>query len=132
MTLIAIAVVEQNGRFLIGQRPEGVPLAGLWEFPGGKVESDELPEAAARRECREEAGLEVEVTSEYPPHVQDYSHGRVELRFFACRPVNAEQAPHAPFHWIPRAELARYEFPEGNRRLLEVLANFDEAEKWAT
>ena len=121
-TLIAIAVVEHQEKFLIGRRPEGVPLAGLWEFPGGKVESGETAEEAARRECFEEAGLDVEVLSEYPPHVQDYDHGRVELRFFACRPVKSEQTPNAPFQWVPRAELSNYEFPEGNRQLLELLS----------
>ena len=74
-TLIAIAVVEQDGRFLIGQRPPGVPLAGLWEFPGGKVEPGESPEQAAIRECREEAGIEVTIVGEYPDRMERYSHG---------------------------------------------------------
>ena len=46
-TPIAVAVVRYDGKFLIGRRPEGVPLAGLWEFPGGKVHAGETPEAAA-------------------------------------------------------------------------------------
>ncbi len=53
-TRIAIAVVEHDGNFLIGLRPSGAVLGGLWEFPGGKVEPDETPEAAAARECLEE------------------------------------------------------------------------------
>lgn len=123
MTLIAIAVVERDGEFLIGRRPEGVPLAGLWEFPGGKVESGETAEHAARRECWEEAGLAVEVLHEYPPHAQDYAHGRVELRFFACRLTSPEQSPRTTFQWVSRVELANYQFPEGNRELLSLLLN---------
>jgi len=119
--LIAIAVVEDNGNFLIGQRPNGVPLAGLWEFPGGKVEANESAENAARRECLEETSVEIEVVGEYPTRVQEYAHGRVELRFFACRPTNEAQLPCLPFCWVPRNELSRYEFPEGNRELLKIL-----------
>ena len=118
---IAIAVVEHQGTFLIGQRPQGVPLAGLWEFPGGKVEPGESAADAACRECLEETGLAVEALREYPPHVQDYPHGRVELRFFACRPLRPAQVPTAPFRWVPRDELAKYEFPAGNARILEAL-----------
>src|SRR5437764_2006476 len=58
-TPIAVAVVEKDGHFLVGQRPEGVSLAGLWEFPGGKIEPGESPEAAAVRECLEETGVDV-------------------------------------------------------------------------
>src|SRR6187401_2375597 len=99
MTDIAIAVVEQEGQFLIGQRPPGVALAGLWEFPGGKVEPGESPAEAARRECREETRLAIDVVGEYPPNVQTYDHAVVELRFFACRPRDATQPPLAPFRW---------------------------------
>ena len=60
-TLIAIAIVEYDGLFLVGQRPPDVPLAGLWEFPGGKVQAGETPEAAAARECFEETGLTAQV-----------------------------------------------------------------------
>lgn len=121
-TPIAIAVVEQDGCFLIGQRPEGVPLAGLWEFPGGKIEPGETPEAAAVRECFEEAGIPVEAMSRYPQHVQPYEHDRVLLLFIACRPVGqAVSEPRVPFRWVPRVDLSRYEFPSGNRALLELL-----------
>ena len=123
-TPIAIAVVEWEGRFLIGQRPEGVPLAGLWEFPGGKIEPGETVETAAVRECREEAGLSVEPLFRYPEHVQQYDHGKVALHFIACRPTSgATDEPLPPFRWIPRADLAHHEFPSGNRGLLALLVN---------
>lgn len=121
-TPIAIAVVEHDDRFLIGQRPERVPLAGLWEFPGGKIEGAEAAEEAAARECEEEAGIRVEAVSRYPAHVQEYDHGRVELFFVACRIVDKSQTPKAPFRWVARDELANYEFPVGNGRILKLLA----------
>src|SRR5262245_44090621 len=115
-TPIAIAVVEWEGRFLVGQRPAGVPLAGLWEFPGGKIEPGESPEEAAVRECREEAGLVVESLWRYPQRVQQYDHDRLTLHFIACRPVaDTPTDSKPPFRWIPREEQPQYEFPSGNR-----------------
>ena len=123
-TPIAIAVVEHEGRFLIGQRPEGVPLAGLWEFPGGKIEAGETPEAAAVRECLEETGLAVEPLFRYPEHVQEYDHDRVRLFFIACRLVPGSNAqPSGPFQWSARGALENFEFPRGNRGLLALLAD---------
>jgi 8-oxo-dGTP diphosphatase len=122
-TPIAIAVVEHEGQFLVGQRPPGVPLAGLWEFPGGKIEPGETPEAAAIRECLEETRLDVEPLFHYPEHVQAYDHDRVQLHFVACRPKNNDsmQLPREPFRWIRRGDLAALKFPAGNATLIELL-----------
>lgn len=117
---IAIAVVEHEGRFLIGQRPEGVALAGLWEFPGGKVEAGESPAQAATRECLEETGVAIEVVGEYPLHDHNYEHGAVRLHFFKCQPLH-DVTPQVPFRWIARDELRKYEFPRGNDELLTLL-----------
>jgi mutator protein MutT len=123
-TLIAIAVVEHEDRFLIGQRPEGVPLAGLWEFPGGKMEPGETAEGAAVRECLEETGIAVEPLFRYPTHVQDYDHGCVELHFIACRPVpGIPTLPRPPFRWAERAKLSAHKFPAGNCEILRFLAS---------
>ena len=89
-TRIAIAVVERNGRFLVGQRPPGKPLAGFAEFPGGRVEAGETPEQAAIRECFEETGLSVAVVGRYDGRLHDYAHDRVHLHFFACRIAGAD------------------------------------------
>ena len=59
--VVAAAVVIQNGRVLLTRRADGQHLAGMWEFPGGKLEDGESPEEALVRECREECGIEVEV-----------------------------------------------------------------------
>lgn len=118
---IAVAVVQNEGSYLIGQRPVGVPLAGLWEFPGGKVEPGETAEQAAARECFEEAGLEVTVGQEYPSVVYEYDHGRLELHFFACRPRSIAPSPRPPYRWAPAAELSNYRFPEANATLLAKL-----------
>lgn len=120
-TEIAIAVVEHNGRFLVGRRPDDVALGGLWEFPGGKVEGDETAAAAARRECLEETGLLVEIRAQFPSRVQQYDHDRLKLHFFDCVPVAVNQKPKPPFRWIARSDLADCEFPSGNRGILDLL-----------
>lgn len=120
-TRIAIAVVEHHGRYLIGRRPEGVPLAGYWEFPGGKVQAGETAEQAAARECKEETGLEVAVGEPYPAVVHQYAHGKVALEFFACRPLEPEQSPRSPFRWVLAADLGEYQFPEANGGLVAYL-----------
>ena len=121
-TRIAIAVVERDDRFLFFLRPEGVPLAGLWEFPGGKIEPGETTEQAAVRECREETGLVVEPLFSYPAAAHEYSHGAVELDFVACSLVSGERVePQPPFRWVERGELAQYEFPQANRELIRKL-----------
>jgi 8-oxo-dGTP diphosphatase len=121
-TPIAIAVVEQNGRFLIGQRDATDSLAGLWEFPGGKVEVGETPEQAAVRECREETGLTIVVVKLLERLIYKYAHGDVELHFFVCRPSMPDETPHARFRWVQRAELLQHEFPAANAGLVNQLA----------
>jgi mutator protein MutT len=118
---IAIAVVEHDGKFLIGKRPEGVALAGLWEFPGGKVEPGETAQQAAARECLEETGIEIEVGPAYPAVVHQYDHARVKLEFFACRVKDSRRQPHPRFIWAPTANLAHYEFPAANKALIAFL-----------
>jgi 8-oxo-dGTP diphosphatase len=120
-TPIAVAVVRHAGCVLIGQRPAGAALAGLWEFPGGKVEPGETPENAAARECREETGVAIRVGAAYPRTIFQYAHDRVELHFFAAVPVDPGQTPRPPFRWTPIEDLHRYEFPAANAPLVEHL-----------
>lgn len=127
-TQIAVAVVERDGHFLVGERPAGKPLAGCAEFPGGRVEAGETPEQAAVRECFEETGLSVEVVRSYDDCRHDYAHDRVHLHFFACRTVNANAEPRVPFRWVSRADLKTLDFPEANRQLLNLLAGAENSD----
>jgi mutator protein MutT len=120
-TRIAIAIVEHDGRFLVGQRPPDVPMAGLCEFPGGKVHAGETPEAAAARECWEESGLAVQVVEECAVVQHDYAHDRVELHFFRCAPVDPFGSPREPFRWVAGAGLADLRFPDANRAVLDQI-----------
>lgn len=135
LTLIGIAVVECQGRFLVGTRSGRSALAGLAEFPGGKVEPGETPVAAAVRECLEETGVAVAPVRAYETHVETYPHGTVELHFIACRPVacgpcwdqpmasHSCVVPQPPFRWVARAALMSLDFPAGNRNLLATLVD---------
>ena len=120
MKTIAVAVVESSGRFLVGERPEGVALAGYAEFPGGKVELGEQPRQAAIRECHEETGLEIRVTQLMCETVHDYDHGRVCIFFFLCK-LAADGVPAHPFRWVDGKDLAGLKFPPANAELLQLL-----------
>lgn len=126
---IAVAVITAENRVLIGRRPAGVPLAGFWEFPGGKVELGEAPVATARRECAEEAGLHVQFVRELPPVTHNYAHGELQLQFFHGHEQGPPQRPRPPFDWVPIDELDRYVFPPANQSVLAWLR--DQAESLA-
>ena len=128
-TEIAVVVVERiedtsgDRQVLIGQRPDDAPLAGYWEFPGGKLERGETFHEAAIRECEEETGLSVQIIDEFPDAVHQYDHGKVHLRFFRCRVGDVPLASLAEhrFHWVGVHHLSEYEFPPANSRVLELL-----------
>lgn len=122
---IAVAVVRHEGQVLIGQRPAGVELAGLWEFPGGKVQAEETLEQAAIRECLEETELTIRILRTETDVTHHYDFGLVKIRFFAAEPVNPEHAPRTPFRWVPISELPNYPFPPANAVVLEYLAEAD-------
>jgi 8-oxo-dGTP diphosphatase len=121
-TVVAIAVVECDGKFLVGERPDGAPLAGFAEFPGGKVEPGEMPEAAAVRECLEESGLQVEVARELLVKRHQYDHGLLEIHFFLCRLVGSSTTdPRLPFRWIDAGMLETLKFPAANAEIMPTL-----------
>ena len=123
-TSVSIAVVEYEGRFLVGRRAAHVPLGGLWEFPGGKMEAHESPQATAARECLEETGIPVVVSHCLVVNLQLYEHGQIKLYFYACYPkvpFDPQTPLRPPYQWVSRKSLAELEFPEGNKPVLQQL-----------
>jgi len=121
---IGIAVVEFEGRYLVGVRGPNGPLPGLHEFPGGKLLPGETPEAAAVRECLEETGLAVMAESMLATGEHDYPHGRVELFFVRCRPLAPrETALAGSFEWVPAATLSSLRFPAANQAVVAALVH---------
>ncbi|HYV32886.1 MAG TPA: 8-oxo-dGTP diphosphatase MutT [Candidatus Binatia bacterium] len=120
---VAAGLVFRDGRLLITQRPASGHLAGLWEFPGGKREPNESFEQCLHRELQEELGIEVEIHEEVESITHDYPEKRVHLRFFRCSWKRHEpRAVGCPaFHWAGAKELAEYEFPAADARLVAKL-----------
>ncbi|MHB8899346.1 MAG: (deoxy)nucleoside triphosphate pyrophosphohydrolase [Thermoguttaceae bacterium] len=120
-TEIAVAVVRRHDAVLAGPRPRGAPLAGFWEFPGGKIDPGESPGEAAVRECREETGIAIRLVRPLAVVEHRYGHGSVRLHFFDASPTEVGSSPRAPFRWIQVAQLRASEFLPANAVIIEVL-----------
>ena len=107
---VVCAILRREDRVLVAKRPMDKLLGGLWEFPGGKVEPDETPEAALHRELMEELGCTLEITSSLPDFPHEYDWCIVQLHPFCARLRDDSPAPHPIEHlelrWVSAAELA--------------------------
>lgn len=120
---VGAGLVFDQGRLLITRRPQGVHLAGLWEFPGGKREHDESFAACVERELMEELGLLVRAESCFSGLVHRYPEKTVRLEFWCCRVVSGVARPIgcSDVRWVRRGELRDYSFPAADHQLLELL-----------
>ena len=111
----AAALVDSDGRVLIAQRPEGRQLAGLWEFPGGKVEAGETPETALIRELREELGIEVTQACLAPfvfaSHAYEDFHLLMPLFLIRRWTGTVVAHEHAALRWVKPARLGDFPMP---------------------
>ena len=121
----AVALIDPDGRVLLAQRPKGKSMAGLWEFPGGKVHADETPEAALIRELEEELGIDVEASCLAPftfaSHA--YSDFHLLMPLYVCRKwsgiATAREAQQ--LKWVRPARLGDYELPPADKPLVAML-----------
>lgn len=124
----AAALVDPDGRVLIAQRPEGKSMAGLWEFPGGKVKDGETPEFALMRELEEELGIETRPTCFYPIAFASHSYEDFYLLMplFVCRMWrNVPRAhEHAAVKWVRANDLGDYEMPAADVPLVAQLRDY--------
>ncbi|MCX7818752.1 MAG: NUDIX domain-containing protein [Kiritimatiellae bacterium] len=133
-TVGAAVTLDARGRVLVAQRPDNSMLGGLWEFPGGKVEPGETIRECIRRELIEELGLEVEVGPEIARVRHDYTHFRITLHAYACRPVRGRARPLrcAAVGWIRPADARQLAFSTADLRVLAVvLQRHAELRRWA-
>jgi 8-oxo-dGTP diphosphatase len=123
MVKVVTALIEKEGKILIARRKKEDSLKGKWEFPGGKVEEDESPEEALKRELREELGIEVRIGDLRATTTYDYAHMSVELMVYEVYPLAGEMRliDHEEFRWVPRAELGSYDFPDANVPIIRKL-----------
>lgn len=124
----AVALIDPDGRVLLAQRPEGKSMAGLWEFPGGKVEPGETPEAALVRELHEELGIDTWSSCLAPLTFASHSYDDFHLLMplFACRRWNG--IPHSKegqaLAWVAPNKLRDYPMPEADIPLIPILRDW--------
>lgn len=114
---------DRAGRYLITQRRRGSHLAGLWEFPGGKLEAGETPAVGLRRELEEELSAAFRVGDLVETVRWEYPDRTVVLHFFDCRLESGTIAPREgqAMEWVEPARLPGYDFPPADRELIQRL-----------
>lgn len=130
----ACALVDMDGRVLIAQRPEGKNLAGLWEFPGGKVEPGETPEVSLIRELKEELGIDVTAACLAPFTFASHTYGgegdsdpwHLFMPLYICRRWSGtvEAREHADLAWVRPNRMRDYEMPPADVPLVAMLRDF--------
>jgi mutator protein MutT len=119
---VVAAVIEEDGAFLVTRRPEGVHLAGLWEFPGGKIDAGETHAQALRREIREELGTDIHVQDLLFHTTHVYPERSVALYFYRCALSGDPSALLGQqMRWVRRHELAGLGFPPADEEFIELL-----------
>ena len=119
---VVAAVIEDDDRFLLTRRQAGVHLAGMWEFPGGKIDAGETDRGALERELREELDVDVEVGERMFRTRHAYADRTVELSFYRCSLKSAPQPLMGQeMRWVPRAELILLGFPPADTEFIAIL-----------
>ncbi len=125
LLVVACALIDADGRILIAQRPEGKGMAGLWEFPGGKVEAGESPEATLIRELDEELGIAVKPACLAPLTFASFAYDTFHLLMplYVCRRwdglVVAKE--HAALRWVRPQNLRDFPMPPADEPLIPAL-----------
>ncbi len=121
----AVALVDPDGRVLLAQRPQGKSMAGLWEFPGGKIEPGETPEHALIRELHEELGIDTWASCLAPLTFASHSYETFHLLMplFICRKWKGTPAPREGqvLKWARAKELRDYPMPAADSPLIPIL-----------
>jgi 8-oxo-dGTP diphosphatase len=122
----AVALIDRDGRVLIAQRPDGKAMAGLWEFPGGKIEAGETPEAALIRELDEELGIDTWASCLAPLSFASHAYPDFHLLMplFVCRKWEGgapRPREHAALKWVRPRDLRHFEMPPADIPFLPVL-----------
>jgi mutator protein MutT len=122
---VVAAIIRRAEKILITRRGDHVHLAGLWEFPGGKVEDGESLRSALQREIREELGVDVRVDDEFFTVEHEYPTKSVRLHFFNCTILQGEPRPLdvADLQWVEPAALPDFEFPPADLELIRKLVS---------
>lgn len=125
VTVVAVALLDADGRILLAQRPEGKTLAGLWEFPGGKLEAGETPEAALIRELHEELAIDIRASCLAPLSFVSHSYESFHLLMplYVCRrwKGNPQGREGQKLVWVRPNKLTDYPMPAADKPLIPLL-----------
>jgi 8-oxo-dGTP diphosphatase len=123
MLVVAAALVDGDGRVLLQQRPPGRQMAGLWEFPGGKVDAGETPEGALIRELREELGIETACLAPVTFASEPLGDKHLLLLLYVCRKWSGtpQALDAAAFKWLKPAQMVGLDMPPADRPLIAIL-----------
>ena len=121
--IVTAAVIRNGGSVLITRRPEGKPHAGMWEFPGGKLDGNESPRDCLRREILEELGLEVAVGDILEAAYYRYDWGPVLILAFECRPLAGEirNLQVAEHRWVAPQDLSSFPLLPADYPIVETI-----------
>jgi 8-oxo-dGTP diphosphatase len=123
--VVACALIDPDGRVLIAQRPPGKGMAGLWEFPGGKLDPDEAPETALIRELKEELGIVVTEACLAPFTFASHQYPDFHLLMplYVCRRWEGTPSAleHSALKWVRPRELSTYSMPPADLPLIPML-----------
>jgi 8-oxo-dGTP diphosphatase len=126
VTVVVAAVIEEDDCFLVTRRQSGVHLAGMWEFPGGKIHPEESHSAALERELREELGVDADVGALMYETTHTYPDVTVALYFYRCR-LLGDPRPllGQEMRWVRREELRTLGLPPADKELIDRLSGID-------
>lgn len=126
--VVAALIFNNEGRLLITQRNANTHLGGLWEFPGGRLETGETHQQALAREIKEEVDLNIEVLSFFWQEKEEYESRIIDISFYKCRmdPPRQRVSPKdvADYRWIQLKKIDEYTFPKADQKLVKRLKSY--------